>query len=236
MDTSSIVRTRRNATFATSLGLVVVLSATVPAAASVMYVTYLGQVSTGTASIDGGEYDLAGDHYQAVYTYDTSKGARISHVPVSDSLFGGSDYGTGSPVSGVFTLIGPIGSHSSITWTTTGSARSEAFVSGVASYIYDSVDDANYPYFPPLVSFNSWTYGVEPSGGSLDTRFGFKSSYLYGRIDSATRYFIDADLQGPGFVAVDLPEPDSWLMLLMGAGGIGASLRTRRRATVARYR
>ncbi len=109
-------------------------------------------------------------------------------------------------------------------------------MSGVASYIYDSVDDANYPYFPPLVSFNSWTYGVEPSGGSLDTRFGFKSSYLYGRIDSATRYFIDADLQGPGFVAVDLPEPDSWLMLLMGAGGIGASLRTRRRATVARYR
>jgi hypothetical protein len=81
-----------------------------------------------------------------------------------------------------------------------------------------------------------------PNGGSLDllqpltssdltfepTYFGGHNLYQMFSYGTYTRYF------GNYLATATVPEPASWTMMLVGLGGLGATLRSRRRAPVAR--
>jgi len=218
-----------------SLGIAAACAASADAATLVA--TYTGTVSsgydqTGLFGTAGG--DLAGAAYTVKYTIDTTKGVYVNNLPSHDALYGGSDYGTSSPVSATVTINGitlSIGGETvgedtnSWNWQANYAAQSHGTDNGVtykfdvSNYSYSVADSLldTVPLYPGYHIWGSFAWRVYDSNISQYTAF-------------TTADLTDLSQNGTFQVSAlgGVPEPDTWVMMLLGVGMIGGSLRIAR--------
>ena len=231
----------------TLIGAVMALGVSAACAASadaaILVATYTGTVSDGydqTGVFGAAGASLTGDSYVAKYTFDTTKGVDYNDLPAFEELYGGSAYGTSSPVSATIIINGH-------TQLIEGNYLGQALTEPHYYYPYNVVEHAsiNYNYGvgniftynyinnylsnipqPTVTSTVPLTNSDEVSGSlQIDTynyNTNTQSEYAYASFD------------GAGTVQIGgVPEPATWAVMLLGFGGVGASIRNQRRKQAA---
>ncbi len=229
---------------------VLALAAPLPAAATIVRVTYTGIVAGGvdvTGVFGAAESDLAGARYRAVTVFDTSRGER-SVTSLSESVIGGTRLGTQGPaLSSAITINGITASFVPDDLSLILSARAPGapFLPFSQQYheanhvlnadgysendfIKNGIEDDSEAPLLPFGIETAFGYRVQPSDFVGNSSFQF----LHCCDPDGNGYYAYGDLL-PQFLRVSVPEPGSWAMLIAGFGLVGAAARRRRMASVA---
>jgi hypothetical protein len=108
------------------------------------------------------------------------------------------------------------------------------------TFLFDalSVNGSNEPFtlgaFAGTAPTTVNNVGVNPSGGLVGyiADFHFNSAYQFYAFGASTIANIqgNTDQELSGVTAIDVPEPGTWALMLLGFGGLGAAMRARRSA------
>jgi hypothetical protein len=220
-----------------------------PVRAATIVATWSGTITQG---LDGTGYfgtansDLAGDAFEAVFTYDTNLGALVSATG-GRALAGGSltgyvpDAEFSSPGTATLTIDGVThdftGSHGSsfaAIQPYSGATLQSTFVGDSFSFVtgrdYISILTVNDPTLTPSLSTNysgaactiSCEGYFELPGAPLT--FGYLAPDFYQlTVDGV---FVEPPSGRP--FGPPLPEPTTWLLMLLGFFGLGYTLRGQR--------
>jgi hypothetical protein len=217
----------------------------VPASAAIVTATYKGTVDygyDGTGVFGAAGTDLTGDAFTAVYKInDAAPGAyAVSNPPYYSYIYGGSAYGTTSPVSAVVTING----HS----LSAGNYAGEAFqaaspwyysevyhfaenyssnANGYAyAYAYNYVYSSSDPFVTSADYHTPLSHQVQPG----DYGYGYVQTYAYdyrtGSYQSAYAGLSDSSVT----ISSGVPELGTWAMMIIGFGGVAVQMRRRDRA------
>ncbi|QYE34807.1 PEPxxWA-CTERM sorting domain-containing protein [Polymorphobacter sp. PAMC 29334] len=208
----------------------VALAVAAPSAATIYTLTYTGTIQnvqlSGAANSSSGFAN--GDAFVAKYTVDTGNGSR-STSPGYDSLHGGPENGHALAATVVFTVNG-------IKQIAFGSAvdSAVALYSGELDLNVAAVDDyassaatTYYGIYATTTSLAATNLDQIPRGALSSQSSGHYINYTYNydtnrTVSRATGDFIFDS------VAVAVPEPASWLMMIAGFGLVGVTARRRR--------
>jgi hypothetical protein len=221
--------------------LVVVLALGAPASAAVVYVTYKGTVETGkdlTGELFQPNTDLTGMAFSAVFTVNTNLGKDTSGSFVAGRT-GGSLVGFPSPIEKALFLIG--GKTVDLTGTYYAWAQEYApayFAGRIGGTREMSQNIVNNGVTDKRTFLAINFYTVTPSPASLTTLFSGTASgpfssngemqfSEYDIAAAAYTHYVHAYLTPVTVVVSDsaVPEPKTWLSLLVGLGLAGAALR-----------
>jgi len=210
------------------------------ASAAVYVVTYSGIVSGSydKSGLFGGTAggNLDGDSFVATVTYDTGVGTRVSVPGVSDEVYGGTNYGVGSPVSATLEI-------NHITQSFGGGFAGSAFTQ--PGYIGATVEDNASPVTGETIDNTMLINGFTAAAtASLDTTFlstattPYPPTFFY-----VANFAFDTLLNGDHLVDTSgyldattvqvsgpAPEPGTWALMLAGIAILGGGLRQRRRS------
>lgn len=240
------------------IAVVLTLALSSTARARIIQVTYEGHVTAGTdhSAVFGTlNADLSGQAFRARFFFDTTLGFSQPGFGYAEDYRGGSDYGTTSPlVTSTFELAGVVLAMRGDSASELHGARqgdpgdplplvSNHYAS--AQYHYDSgglpyvyVTERNSYEISNLVAtlppnFDApLLYQIAPTDNAL----GLFTYYHYSVIGSVASeafaeamlrpetYIIGPDTRVPGPV----PEPATWVMLLLGFCGVGTMARRHR--------
>ena len=207
--------------------LVVALALSVPAfipqaaSAANVSVTYSGVITSLNAddSIFGG-HASAGDPISAEFFYTTSvPGTRTLTPGLSDELSGGLGFGTDPVISKAIFTSG---------------AYAFSFLPDVYNDIYTSASYLD-AYAYDIAGNAAQTYILPDRMGPLNLESSFSSTGVGDSGGAATQYsFVSdgtstVDFDATRVVVSAAPEPASWLLMLMGVGGLGLALTRRSR-------
>jgi hypothetical protein len=211
-------------------GIAAVLCAAIvsnAAKATVVYVTYTGTVISGTDpnGVSGQGASLNGDSYAVLYVFDT--GTYADTNPTDNFVFGGTSFGSPSPLVGPAVLtVGGI----SIDISGNSVGEIQGINNGPGAFseqlhrAYDTNGSAvensifNYSGGLPATITTPFIYNVTLSdGGSSD----FSAFGASGNLSVST---LVVSLDPP---TINVPEPSTWAMMLLGLAGLGC-LRYRR--------
>jgi uncharacterized Zn-binding protein involved in type VI secretion len=192
----------------TVLGVLMACAIAAPASANIVTFDYFGKITDGfdTAGLFGAPMtDLTGDHILAVFVFDTSLGTRVTDPGVSDFVFGGTQAGVASPlVSATVTINGKSvamgGDFFATALTLAGQANSVATAEDAVNDLTVTAFDTDAP-------------------GSLDTPFAPHNP------GGGTFTFSGPTGAEQASADFSIPEPATWAMMLVGLGGVGATLR-----------
>ncbi|UAJ11841.1 PEPxxWA-CTERM sorting domain-containing protein [Polymorphobacter megasporae] len=207
----------------------VALAVAAPSAAAIYTLTYSGTLSN--VSFGGSTNPVSGfqngQSFVATYTVDTGKGHRLTG-PAYDWVYGGPNSGTTLAVTTVFTVAG---------------VKQTAFGSAVdsAAYLTGGALDLNSYAINTSASSTLMTYGIYTNSTGLGASASLEdvprtaSASLSTGYYSYTVYDFDhAQYQSEGqgtlnidSVTVAVPEPASWLMMIVGFGLVGVAVRRR---------
>ena len=213
--------------------------------AHIVTATYSGVVANGydtTGVFGAANTDLTGAAFTAVYKVDSSVNSLTFNSPGSMSYrIGGTNYGfSSSPVSAVVTIHG-------VSAAFGGLQTGEAYRSKVASggnelfhetYSASTVKGVSTQQFVETFVYsksNGPVFAGPRSGGFLqdvvvDTSTGAYSTLVQGVLTPTSLTIGVVQPQGPSVASV--PEPATWALMLLGFGGLGAAMRSRRRAAL----
>ncbi|UPK00427.1 PEPxxWA-CTERM sorting domain-containing protein [Bradyrhizobium sp. 170] len=209
------------------------------ASATIVNVTYQGIVTydrdlTGVFGTVGGSNDLVGQSYTAKFTFDTSLGTSTSNPgPYADQrVYGGTGYGTTSPVISSTVTIGSVTVSVPATYIGTAATQYNTDGSGFgqqthlarynnsANNIYADLSSQAYVYaYDGSVPFSltgPFTY--------TPTYVGYLSfnDYVYdrnlGQVIQDT--YVQANVTSLT-VTTGVPEPSTWAMIILGFAGVG---------------
>jgi hypothetical protein len=79
---------------------------------------------------------------------------------------------------------------------------------------------------------NQLNLGFDLDGGALATT-GFGHSFVLTEFSGAPGFVVSGTITEGAGIAAGVPEPASWALMLVGFGGLGAAMRTCRRANTA---
>lgn len=208
-----------------------------PSASAAFYtVTFSGVLAQGedvTGLFGAPGTDLAGAAYVATFHYRTDRGARLTVPGVSDLIYGGSDFGLAKPLGGEITIDG-------VTEQTCANQKSEA-EADPGEVTYDATADLQAPTRTVDRSILA-AASVPGQPASLDAvlapqpaatvvSFEFYDARP-GTGEVAIWAHGSADVPDPAArvaIAVSVPEPGAWTLMLGGLGLAGAALRGRAR-------
>lgn len=224
-----------------------------PASAGITIVTYEGLVRTGydyTGYFGQAERALDGAHFSARYVLSDDGAAGITFNPPTSSEFDLLHLGAGATLTGAsITIFGVTrelscagaGDYCAVTHH---QSANEGGVWGVSTSLQSFGVDARIPTITDSQSLNlSLTSSSNPVTPSFDYRIPFTYSFQPGDVAAgslAIARYVDPVVGPGGFytdrviaqlaptsVAVSVPEPGTWGLMLLGFGVAGVALRRR---------
>jgi hypothetical protein len=208
------------------------------ASATIMDVTYIGKVSSGTdpLNIFGMRgVNIIGLSWVATYTFDTSLGKRSTST-TRDNVYGGPYYGSTSTSPVLSSMITINGVGKAVAGSYAGYLNAENNGAGGYGEEYHYAGDASSTQAEVLSSFISNNVGSLP--GSLTTPF----THTMDSRDYIKAYYSLNDYNlGPETIFADLatltvsehvaavPEPSTWAMMLLGFAGVGFAVYWKRK-------
>ena len=221
----------------------------IAAQAAQFIITYSGTVNgrDKTGAFGAPNTDFINSAFTAIYLLDTSTvGAttRTDNLTFSH-IFGGTNSNTVSPVSASLTINGFTRAFNGLADgaailvnndTGTGADIIDLRVSDIglsatsttSNYMYHTVDDAAGTFLSSVIWGPAFTYAASQNDGTsayfqFSTRnnaTGLDEEYANGlmNIESITVASVGA-----------IPEPATWLLMIVGFGMVGASIRSKRR-------
>jgi hypothetical protein len=227
-----------------AVGVIALMASTV--SAKTYTLTYTGFLTSGTDTSgvfgDAGS-DLTHDAYTAVFMYDTALGTQAGSTAIYNQICGGEDTaGTGCLVSGVLTPVNGALTINDITEQLLGTSYGSA-ATGYDTYnppftSADTIDltggRMNYlsdyaSGFDVVPSSLQATLAKTISTNLLDFQIGGGGAEASGRSEIVNG---DSVVGTPGTVMITadgVAEPKTWLMMLVGFGGLGVARRVARR-------
>jgi hypothetical protein len=210
---------------AVAAGILLAISNTVPAKATIVYVTYTGTVSRGIdpGNVFGLGANLNGQSYSVLYVFDT--GSFADNHPTENFVFGGTNFGTLSPLVGA-AIITIGGVNIDIGGNAVGEIQGINNGQGAFSEQLHRAQDTdgsnvensifNFSGGLPATITTPFVYTVTSSdgGGSGFSAFGASGDL------PVTTLVVSLD---PPTSAV--PEPSTWAMILLGFAGLGFTFR-----------
>lgn len=215
-----------------------------PASAATILTTYYGKIAEGydrTGVFGAPETNLAGLDAVFTFLFDTdTPGAYYNSTSTGSQLSGGSRYDIGSPGSATVTIGGKTAS--------IGGAY-ESYLARKDSGSYQEIDNFAQDFAGPPGGMSNWVHGIASSttndfvgGAGLLSDIDYKIAT--GTATLADFQFYDpgkgfvGSVQATGKMIVDrvtiqafvapVPEPSTWLMMIVGLGFVGAALRRKK--------
>ena len=234
-------RASLGAAFAISAALA--LASAAPASATVFTATSVGVLVSG---FDGqGLFvapsgDLTGLAYKVVTTIDSSKSITAAYLPAA--VYGGSAFGPGVPSLGPATIT-----INGVSKSATGTSFSTLEALSGQLYSRVNVQTEDRAFGPATQTFDQIVLQAQRAPGEIAANiftplpgdYCSGASYCGGLFnffvsDNATGATIAKTYGALGaasftITAAGVPEPGVWTMLLLGFGGLGAMVRSRRR-------
>jgi hypothetical protein len=218
----------------------------VSANATIMTATYTGTVTSGfdiTGLFGVAGANLAGERFTVVYTYDTAKAGSSHFQDASEELiYGGTQYGPPNPGIDAKVTIG-----SGTVDVLAGFSSYFITSQGAPAYTEHKIVQTSTGAFPGASSHISvdttlFTGSVpnrlaDPFSGTPSGPFAAFSSGVFQDIvyDPQTGYAAEAKanltVDHLTVAAAGVPEPATWALMLIGFGGLGATLRRRSAST-----
>lgn len=216
-----------------------------PVDAATFLVTYKGTLASGFDEFGAFGLlgaDLSGSEFEAIFTLTSPlAGSIVQNTSNSTTIYGGSNYGAASPVSG---LIRVNGVNYIVGGGNLGRAyQSEGSLGGADRLIHQSAEsdqDSSFYLSASVFSYqNSIVTGVDltsPISYILTPDDGYGGSFSLFSEKPSKR----ANVQGVMRIssvsiselgATAVPEPATWATMLIGFGLIGGALRYRRRSS-----
>ncbi len=216
----------------------VALMAATTAPAITLQAVYTGTVSSGldAAGIFGPTTgDLTGETFVARFVYETTVGHRVTTPGSGDYIEGGTDLGIPSPILGATLTIGGVTVH--VSPAAYGAQEVDLPTTCCQADVYSEADSPERPGIQTRDTFYIEAFGT--GSDSIDTAIPqvavtYQGLANFFRLDANTGGVLNSPigLGGAGTVAVSaVPEPSSWLLMLMGIGSVGAASRRLRRGT-----
>lgn len=208
-----------------ALGVAIALVGAGSASATVYTITFNGTVFNAVGSAFGLSADeLNGAQFTSIFNVDTSYGTTATYndgVELSSSVIG---HGVDAPIRSAYLTINNItfefgGTENSgvtsrndpglgPTYSALGYFAAPALGTGLSSHVSSWVND-----------YTDGDYAALPIGRSVPSPEG---GGIY-----VINYATQGQLNVTSF-SVAVPEPGTWALMIMGFGGIGATLRRRR--------
>jgi hypothetical protein len=206
------------------------------AQAAIHTVTITGVVDSGydqTGIFGVPDAVLSGLAFTSVYKYDTSLGQRFVDPGVSDNLQGGTNFGISNPVIAASITIAGLKLDYLATYVGVANSNSGSFT--MVSYDQDSSDPALFQQHAlyNIVELDGLPVGLDiylptTAVGGIglfdlvisENATGTTSLNTYGWLTNQTLT-----------VSGGVPEPQSWELMILGFGMVGATLRRRQVAT-----
>jgi hypothetical protein len=213
------------------------LSAGPAAASTLITATYRGTV-TSLLDVDGRLGAVIDTEtttslaFTDTYVFDLAAGTRLTDAS-GDQLFGGSLFGTTSPLVSSNLTIGGVtlsflGDRIGQEINSTGGYIGSAAQSVDANNVFSRNDLIALTNAPALIT--------TPYSGSATPGFGSFAYICAGGHTCAGGYSFRADLSIESVEVTttsSAPEPASWALIILGFGGLGAALRRARAGAVA---
>lgn len=226
-----------------SAAVALALGLAASANAHITTVTYTGTVINGNdqTGVFGAGANLAGAGYTAVYTVDDSVSDYSIHTPTLVQLLGGSHYHNQSPVSAAITInnvtLSISGGYFGHAWQSTLAYGHTEIYRGAEDYTDDGV--IKYDNFMenriisvsnPIIASPDINAPLSYTVQKGDSGSGYFSDLLYSYGAGAYSVDVTANLH-PTSVTIaqvmGVPEPATWMVLLLGVGMIGFAARRR---------
>jgi hypothetical protein len=209
------------------------LTPVAPAGAVINLATYVGTIGTGfdhagMFGVDGD--DLAGQGFVAKYVYDTALGDKEALSYSSNNVFNSAP-GQNSPVLRAeltingYTRIIASQDYSSINVDQNGYFSLNA--SDVAfDYDLKTSQMFNRALLPIGANSASSTMPLTPASGT-----GGFAIFVRDEFTGRPIYSLSGTMETSSIhVAGNVPEPSSWMLMIVGMGAVGVAARSRRRA------
>jgi PEP-CTERM motif len=216
-----------------------------PAAAAIVNVTYTGTVYDGydqSGLFGPAGSGLAGSSYKATYTFNTSLGS-LSSGPTSNLNYGGSSTGFASPlIGGSVTINGqsvamPRGYSDSMYGYNDGVLSEQFHLGSYSNFVAGSVYqlDLNYNYIVnslatlPADVITPFVHTV----GAGDSHYGYFQRITF---DYNAGVFTENTVAYANITTLavsGVPEPSTWMLMILGFAGLGFAARRRKKAAMA---
>ena len=205
---------------------------------TVFVATYTGKIGSGfdyTGVFGQANTSLSGARYVAKYTYDLSQGVRDNTLPIRDTLSGGFENGGALPITATIVINGITHSFGSPPETTNGVTSGTLFeyVDSQPQYFFDSEVADQFPSSSGFYNNSISSYAFNANSSSLSTPIGTEILDNIGDLNIGTEYNTSNGGNYVPSVIASLsdmvPEPNTWIILLAGLSGVGATIRRSRR-------
>lgn len=221
---------------------------TTSASAAIVTITYDGVVSSGfdqTGVFGPANTALDGDAFRVVYKFDTSQGvANLS--PTYNTIYGGSAIGTTSPwlrtvatINGVSTnvnggfyseIVGSNIGNFSVQFASVVDSVQMTDINNITTVGQDQISTIAYGYPGNLPATIDQPFYVNTTGDLVSGNLSIFDYVSDANGNYISARFANADLATTSITeTIDggVPEPATWVVLMLGFGAAGAVLRRR---------